>query len=235
MHFSASCPSKPEGGSNDENDNNRQNRGRSFSRKPNSRHFSKNQNSARPPASQTSPLRTLNVVSADSLTDQGVPNIIGQPLQYQPHSPPPFKLVSSATDLPLAPPFTVSQSGRADDGLGIPNLNSPNDEASSSSTIPQSISNLSTKKVKDTAVGNFAQKEIISPNKFEALQIDEALLQLPNVNVESESFSAADKDEGGGDSFLKEVGKAKNSQPSAAPKKTAKGKQVKKSHNSTKS
>ncbi|XP_028551780.1 uncharacterized protein LOC110101382 [Dendrobium catenatum] len=224
-HFSSSCPSKPDVVTNVENVNARQNRGRSFSRKPNSRHLSKNPNFARPPASQDSPPRASNVVSGDSLIDQGVSNMIGQPLLYQPHSPPPFKLGSPAKDLPLVPPPIVYQSGKVDDGLGIPNLNSPNEATSSSTSIPQSNSNLSTKIVKVTSAGDFAQKEIISPNKFDALHIEDDIPLQSNVNAESEGISATDKEEGGGESLFKEVCKAKNPQPSAASKKTAKGKQ----------
>ncbi|PKU74557.1 hypothetical protein MA16_Dca003760 [Dendrobium catenatum] len=235
MHFSSSCPSKPEVVTNTKNVNARQNRGRSFSRKPNSRHLSKNPNFDRPPVTQDSPPRASNVVSGDSLIVQGASNLIGHPLHYQPHSPPPFKPGSPAKDLPLVPPPNVSQIGKADDGLGIPNLNSPNEAASSSTSIPQSNSNLSTKIAKVASAGGFAQKEIISPNKFDALHIEEDIPQQSNVNVESESSSVADKDEGGGESLFKEVGKVKNHQPSAASKKTAKGKQVKKSHNSSKS
>ncbi|PKU76538.1 hypothetical protein MA16_Dca001142 [Dendrobium catenatum] len=235
MHFSSSCPSKPEEVTNVENANARQNRGRSMSGKPNSRHPSKKPNFARPPASQESPSRALNVDSGGSFIDQGVSNMLGQPLIYQPHSPPPFKMGSPPKDPPLVPPSIVSQSDKADDGLGIPNLNFPNEAASSSTGIPQPKSKLNSKIVKDPSARGLAQKELISPNKFDALNIEDDALSHSNVNAESVGISDADKEVGGGESLFIEVCKAKNSQPSAASKKTAKGKQVKKSQNSSKS
>ncbi|PKU59224.1 RNA exonuclease 1 [Dendrobium catenatum] len=149
MHFSSSCPSKPEVVLNEENV---EKRGRSFSRRPHNRKQSKNQ----------------------------------QPVN-----------------------------------LPIPNLNSPNNATSSStSSLP--------------LINNPAPKVTVSPNRFDALNLEEDSQSQTYVNEEYEDISVPDKADGGGDLQHYVSNKPQSKQSSPASKKTAKGKQVKKTQKQSK-
>ncbi|KAI0530918.1 hypothetical protein KFK09_000466 [Dendrobium nobile] len=210
MHFSSSCPSKPEVVINEENV---ENRGRSFSRRPHNRKYSKNPQPVKLPAEQETSSLPLNASNGGSLTDQGVSSVLGKDLHYQPHSPPPFKVVTSSTELTLVPNAAASQSDKVGVGAGIPNLNSPNHAASSSTnSLP--------------LINNSAPKVTVSPNRFDALNIEDDSQSQTYVNKEYEDISVPDKADDGEDLQNYVGNKSQIKQPSPASKKTAKGKQA---------
>ncbi|KAI0519364.1 hypothetical protein KFK09_006808 [Dendrobium nobile] len=138
-----------------------------------------------PVLTETSSL-PLNASNGGSLTDQGVSSVLGKDLHYQPHSPPPFKVVTSSTELTLVPNAAASQSDKVGVGVGIPNLNSPNHAASSStSSLP--------------LINNSAPKVTVSPNRFDALNIEDDSQSQTYVNEEYEDISVPDKADDGGD------------------------------------
>ncbi|XP_020681050.1 uncharacterized protein LOC110098531 [Dendrobium catenatum] len=207
MHFSSSCPSKPEVVLNEENV---EKRGRSFSRRPHNRKQSKNQQPVNLPAEQETSSPPPKVSNGGSFTDQGVSSVLGKDLHYQPHSPPPFKVVTSSTDLTLVPNAVASQSVLVGVGVGIPNLNSPNNATSSStSSLP--------------LINNPAPKVTVSPNRFDALNLEEDSQSQTYVNEEYEDISVPDKADGGGDLQHYVSNKPQSKQSSPASKKTAKG------------
>ncbi|XP_020702911.2 uncharacterized protein LOC110114389 [Dendrobium catenatum] len=182
MHASSFCPTKPKLASEElanANDN-AGIRGRSYSRKPRNRHNSKSQNISRPPITpivqQNSEQITTKTQSA-SQPAVNITNAIGKTLSFQPHSPtsqniPPNNM-SVVEDLPITdslPPVDAIV-------LGIPNLNSPQEAISSSSTTHNSV----------------PAKDFISPNKFDALSIEEeqTLQSDDNVSLDSKLDTGA--------------------------------------------
>ncbi|KAI0515995.1 hypothetical protein KFK09_008666 [Dendrobium nobile] len=159
MHFSSSCPTFPKVNSEERPKESADVRGRSFSRKPHKRPNSKNRNFSRPPPSNASQIEQnpisknvqpspVTIISNPLQQNTIINNVLGQVLTYQPHSPtaknnPPLNVMSAGLVLPLEDAIVS----------GIPNLNSPHETISSSSTSQ-----------------NFnPPKDIISPNKFDAL------------------------------------------------------------------
>ncbi|PKU77052.1 hypothetical protein MA16_Dca001658 [Dendrobium catenatum] len=203
MHVSYICSTKLKIPSEAQDGVNTGGRGRSYSRKPHHKHSSSNLNHSRPPSTKTqSEPQNINI-NAPSTSQPSVPiNVIGQALHFQPHSPtslnipPPYAAgVIPVTKLPLSADAVVS---------GIPNLNSPHETISSSSTsknIPTS-------------------KDIISPNKFEILNSEEELSSHQDEILDDKIGS---KDCG----HAKIVDKGKQTQASVASKKPARVKQSK--------
>ncbi|XP_020678706.2 uncharacterized protein LOC110096898 [Dendrobium catenatum] len=126
----------------------------------------------------------------------------GQPMTYQPHSPTaknnPQLDVNPMGDVPPIEDAIVS---------GIPNLNSPQETISSSSTSQ-----------------NFNQpKDILSPNKFDALNsIEEQFQQNDDTQCSVENLSSTTSGK------PKALEKGKQPQYSVASKKPTRGKQGKK-------
>ncbi|KAI0505090.1 hypothetical protein KFK09_016047 [Dendrobium nobile] len=219
MHISSSCPSKPDvAGVDNGADNvlvNGQKRGRSFSRKPTSHNKSSTHHLDSNPAAHSDIPNSSNVVTSDPKPGLGVSNVIEKSLHYQPHSLPPFKATSLPNVHLQVQDDTVSQAAGGVLVSGIPNLNSPNEAASSSTNIIRSKSPP-------------AKKYIISPNKFDALTIEDESLSHMNDLVGSEGFSSAGLADGDGENIQKEDGKSKAPQSNTVSKKSAKGKQIKK-------
>ncbi|XP_020682798.1 uncharacterized protein LOC110099846 [Dendrobium catenatum] len=185
MHYSSSCSKNPENEPNDlgkdiskEMHNNR---GRSTSRRPRFRPNAIPDNVAKIPVSKISNHEPINPQNTHNSQDS--PSlVIGHPLQYQPHSPPPSILKSRTEDIVSEPPNMDIPLIGDPFSLDIPNLNSPNDDASSSSTNLQSQS---------TYVG----KVFVSPNKFDLLN-DVGDVRDPasisTENLESDALSVED-------------------------------------------
>ncbi|XP_020701299.1 uncharacterized protein LOC110113178 [Dendrobium catenatum] len=211
MHFSASCMEKPKTDSDELEKNKTVNRGRSHSRNARSRNKSRSQNFSRPPPTNVVHQAPLsNAAQSTNHNNVNISNALGHPLHFQPHSPtsqnPHINLDNfggemPSSDLPINEDVIVS---------GIPNLNFPNEAFSSSST------SLNTKSPAKT-------KDIISPNKFEVLNIEEVNSQhtedLEGVDGKLDLSIS-------GKSIMPE--KNKQTQSSAASKKPARGKQNKK-------
>ncbi|KAI0488382.1 hypothetical protein KFK09_028212 [Dendrobium nobile] len=213
MHLSSSCPSKPSLPANecDSEKGDRPNRGRSFSRNPQNRASSRPQFFSRQAGENKLVPVQLENNHEPTAKSQIIPSsVIGQPLVYQPHSPPPQ--IAPSLNVPVEDTLKVF----SEKELDIPNLNSPNEAASSSSTFHKTLS---------TSVG----KDYTSPNKFDILNNE--------IDVSKESNETADQmtgimslDEGEvQDKNKKFVDKRKTQQSSVASKKAAKGKQNKKS------
>ncbi|PKU81469.1 hypothetical protein MA16_Dca024604 [Dendrobium catenatum] len=146
-----------------------------------------------PPVTTISNLRQPNTI---------ITNVLGQPMTYQPHSPtaksnPQFD-VNPIGDVPPIEDAIV---------FGIPNLNSLHKTISSSSTSQ-----------------NFNQpKDIISPNKFDALNsIEEQFQQNEDTQCSVENLGSTISGKS------KALEKGKHPQYSVASKKPAMGKQGKK-------
>ncbi|KAI0508116.1 hypothetical protein KFK09_014250 [Dendrobium nobile] len=240
MHFSSTCPSKPSvdtvvmvGKATEENIN----RGRSFSRNHRSRKQSNSHKNSRPPVSNLVAPTSLNINQESSLNKLGGdnsmdlnsdlvfakhPSQIGKNLHYQPNSPKPQNTappILVPSQIPLLTEFQYTEDAIV---TNIPNLNSPNDVASSSNSV---LNNKSSPK----------QKYFISPNKFDALNIEEESTSHTEVLPESDNTDSEIIVEKEQLNNHKAGGKVKTQQLAAASKKSAKGKQVKKSLSQSKS
>ncbi|XP_020675198.1 uncharacterized protein LOC110094329 [Dendrobium catenatum] len=211
MHFSVSCPKKINSTEDVSTKQINGTRGRSYSRNARNRNNSRSMNYSRPPTSSAANHSVHNNTAQTSSPDNPpITNAIGQPLHYQPHSPTsqnlPSKIDTVIGDIPS------SNMLLKEDAIvsGIPNLNSPNEAISTSST---------TLSLKSTT----QSKDIISPNKFDALSLEE------DNNQQSEDVEEMNQKQSssvGGKSQKME--KAKQPQASAVSKKPVRGKQNKK-------
>ncbi|KAI0492374.1 hypothetical protein KFK09_026645 [Dendrobium nobile] len=227
MHYSSSCSKKLENETNEEGKaigKESQNfRDRSTSRRPRPRPISNTEHLDNLPFSKTSIQEPINPQNShknqNSLESPSM--VIGHPLQYQPHSPTPSKLKSKAADIVANPNVRDIVNGDQF-SLGIPNLNSPNAIASSSST------NIQTQSTSDGKV-------YVSPNRFDILN-DEEDVKDPSSNsvenLERDNFTA---DVIGKDKNVKLQNKSSKQLESTTAKKPAKGKQGKKTQSKQKS
>lgn len=214
MHFSTSCAKKPKLAEEAEDEitkGKNVTRGKSYSRKPSYRNISRSKNISRPPTSSVAHQPPNDYIAHP--TDHFKPSIsnaIGLPLLYQPHSP-------TSQNQPTISDNVIKDISSSDKQTnveaivtGIPNLNSPNEAISTSSTT-QTINSSS------------QSKDIISPNKFDVLNLEEEITQhsddIGDKNGKQGS-SAGDQS--------KKAEKVKQLQASAASKKPARGKQIKK-------
>ncbi|PKU62139.1 RNA exonuclease 1 [Dendrobium catenatum] len=221
MHLSASCPTIPEKERTVQVNDGNSKRGRSNSRKPRFRSFSNSMIvSTIPEKSVVLPNLppNLNVVQSSSeptiiATDKSptinaVINELGMTSLYQPHSPKLHNpLICSSP-----PKITISEDNTAKD---IPNLNSPQEAAASSSNGSLSKS-------------SHQENDITSPNKFGALNIEEDTSLQTEVLVRPVNVMLANNAEGNSDKNNKANEKAKPSYVNVVSKKSAKGKEVKK-------
>ncbi|XP_028555439.1 uncharacterized protein LOC110095816 isoform X2 [Dendrobium catenatum] len=160
--------------------------------------------SAQDPASNP-PVKTIPTIPS---------TVNGLPLLYQPHSPPPSpnKMLASSVENTLRkdiPDTGVSFN------LGIPNLNSPNAAASSSSTNLQTQS---------TSI----EKDFVSPNKFDILNLegdvkDQTVNSSDDTIIEEPNFDLEEKEK-----KQKAIEKTILSKITTTSKKPTKGKQGKK-------
>ncbi|PKU74870.1 RNA exonuclease 1 [Dendrobium catenatum] len=222
VHYSSSCPQNPKSAENDQVNNFPKTRGRSFSKKPTNRFPSRPPTNNRPPRSDSRPKDSTIPSIAGPSTIPTSPkhlNSIGQPLHYQAHSPPPStsKVIpqsnSLAEDLPssmlpnVEPASNIIVEPVTDSTVAnIPNLNIPTEEISDSSS---SMMNITHKQ--STA--------ITSPNKFEILN--------SQIDSDQQDDLVSGKDFVG--NSHKQPGKSKKQSMLETSKKSAKGKQSKKS------
>ncbi|XP_020690503.2 uncharacterized protein LOC110105345 [Dendrobium catenatum] len=219
MHLSASCPTIPEKERTVQVNDGNSKRGRSNSRKPRFRSFSNSMIvSTIPEKSVVLPNLppNLNVVQSSSeptiiATDKSptinaVINELGMTSLYQPHSPKLHNpLICSSP-----PKITISEDNTAKD---IPNLNSPQEAAASSSNGSLSKS-------------SHQENDITSPNKFGALNIEEDTSLQTEVLVRPVNVMLANNAEGNSDKNNKANEKAKPSYVNVVSKKSAKGKEI---------
>ncbi|PKU69312.1 uncharacterized protein LOC110110717 [Dendrobium catenatum] len=217
MHYSSSCPSQPDKENNEKDKMATNFRGRSNSRKPRKRSFSNNNRVSRPPVHTIakpiipeSAAVTTDIhdpPSSNLVASIQIPNAQGIPLLYQPHSP-----SASPSGFPKSQRTQIAENPVGND---IPNLNSICEEASSSSSLlfvkPSSL-----------------QPEITSPNKFDALNIEEDSCSQLDPILDSNSDRQNEDFEEVKSKNSKASQKSKVPNSGAVSKKSAKGKQVKK-------
>ncbi|KAI0523298.1 hypothetical protein KFK09_005693 [Dendrobium nobile] len=208
MHFSPSCPSKPHAEENANHKNMENIRGRSSSRQPRFRAKSKLLVTPQEEIVEKADLLVPNITSLSSKPAEIITNGIGQPLHYQPHSP-----VLNKSPHKSSSPVAGNSSHASGKELnsGIPNLNSPNEATSFTS---------SSQKTKSPVI----PKGINSPNSFDALTIEEE----DQSQQEDEVEVREDKEDKVLNDLSKNQGKIKLVSGTGTSKKTARGKQVKK-------
>ncbi|KAI0522857.1 hypothetical protein KFK09_005242 [Dendrobium nobile] len=203
MHFSDTCVEKPKSVTEVQKKNTAGTRGRSHSRNARNRTKSRAPNFSRPPPSiAIQKVQQNNDEQTSNHATTSIANALGQPMIFQPHSPtslnPPSNLANVSGDkhIPVLP--------NIEDAIvsAIPNMNSPNDEISSSSTSQY---------LKTSS----QPKDIISPNKFDALNLEE---ENSNNSVDLEILDGKLATNVSGQ--IKVRRKNKQPQASAAAKKT---------------
>ncbi|PKU86385.1 hypothetical protein MA16_Dca019930 [Dendrobium catenatum] len=221
MHFSNSCPKNTVIASNEQGKEagkeSHNNRGRSASKKPRFRAPSKTNYVEKLPVPSTSSQEPVLPNLPVNTNTHIIPSIVtGQPLLYQPHSPPPSdKMLDWSDAIVVKPPRNDIPDSGVSFNLGIPNLNSPNATASSSSTNLQTQS-------------KSAGKDFVSPNKFDVLNLEGDVKENMVISGDSADnviliSKKVDKEE-----KLKDLGKSSQQNNTTTAKKPAKGKQGKK-------
>ncbi|KAI0489416.1 hypothetical protein KFK09_029258 [Dendrobium nobile] len=166
MHFSSSCPTKPILDENVKAKEKEGNRGRSFSRQARYRAKSKSQirqSEVIVGKTDSGQINTVHVIQAMA----SITNALGQTLHYQAHSPTPknspFKTAVTVGVFPLNIPLAFGEVNVS----GIPNLNSPHEDISSSSSSHNSLSTAIPKAITSpqNSLSTALPKAITSPNR----------------------------------------------------------------------